>query len=732
MAAEVDLAGLPSGLLPGDGGAIRAALGREPNACEWRLFGVMWSEHCAYRHSRPLLGRFPSRGEAVVQGPGENAGLVDLGGGLGLAFKVESHNHPSAVEPYQGAATGVGGILRDILALGARPVALMDGLGLGPLDDAHAGWLAREIVAGVGGYGNAVGVPTVGGATRVDARFARSPLVNAMCAGLVDLDKVVYGRASAPGDLLVLLGATTGRDGVGGASFASEALDDDRKASRPQVQVGDPFAEKRLVEATLEAVAAGLVLGCQDMGAAGIVSSTTELCHRAGLGCELDLSAVPLRQPGMAAWEILLSESQERMLLAIAPDRLDGVRRIAGRWSLEAAVIGTVVAQPVYRVRMGDAAVADLPLDLLCEAPPAPLAPGRWPAPSPVEVPALAPDGIDAALARVLGDAAQRERVAIYETYDAMVGARTALGPPSGAALVALPGRQDAVAFSLDMNPSYGLADPYRAAALTVVEGVQNLAAVGARPLAVSDCLNLGDPTTPAGAAELDATIAGAAAACHALGVPVVSGNVSLYNETGDEGRMPPTFTTVVAGKVERLPSRPRLGFAGPGALLVRVGALAGHLGAGAYARALLGEAAGPAPAPDLEQAAAAARLVREAVTQGLVGFALDIWSGGLAAALVRGLWPARVGASLDLPEAAGGQLAACLFGEGAGRYLLEVEASDLAALREAARELGVELAPIGRVAAEPRLALAVAGRTVWETPLGPVWRTWRGGRDDG
>ncbi|MCL6595884.1 MAG: phosphoribosylformylglycinamidine synthase subunit PurL [Firmicutes bacterium] len=728
-AAEAGEATQVAGLLPGDLGRIRAGLGRAPSETELSLFSAMWSEHCAYRHSRPLLGRLPTRGEAVAQGPGENAGIVDLGGGLGLACKVESHNHPSAVEPHQGAATGVGGILRDVLSLGARPVALLDGLGFGPAEDAKAAWLARGVVEGVGAYGNAVGVPTVGGVTRYLPGYAHHPLLNAMCAGLVALDRVVYGRARRAGDVLLLLGATTGRDGVGGASFASEDLDADRTARRPQVQVGDPFAEKRLIEATLEAMAAGLVQGCQDMGAAGIVSSTSELCHRAGLGCEVDLDRVPLRQPGMAGWEILLSESQERMLLDVDPADVEAVAAIARHWSLEAAAIGRVLAEPVYRARRGGEVVADLPMALLCEPPAASLAPGPRPRRAAPPPPPPAPGEWGDVAVAVLTHPDVADKAEVYERYDSTVQAHTALGPPSGAAVLTLPGRSDGVALTLDMNPAYALADPHAAAALTVVEGVQNLASVGAEPLALTDCLNLGDPTTAAGAAELVASVDGLAEACRALGVPVVGGNVSLYNE-GPAGRMPPTVAVGMVGRVPRVEGRPARGLIRAGEVLLLVGPREGEVGGSVYARVRAGDEGAGAPAlPDYAAVARAAAFVRDARRRGLARYACDVWTGGLLAAVWRAAAAGGRGAEIDLEPMPADRLAAVLFGEGAGRYLVAASPTRARRLRERAAAAGLELHPLGSVRSAPGLAVRVGARLLFDVTAGRRSRRGEGRR---
>jgi phosphoribosylformylglycinamidine synthase II len=712
------------GLSPQDLRDIAAGLGRTPRLAELWLFSAMWSEHCSYRHSRPYLRHLTSAatGPQVVQGPGENAGILDLGGGLGVAVKVESHNHPSAVDPYQGAATGVGGILRDIAAMGARPIALLDGLFLGPAEDPHARWLSQGIVAGVGGYGNAVGVPTVGGLTCVDPGYVAQPLVNVMAVGLLPLDRMVRSRATQAGNLLVLLGARTGRDGVGGARFASEELHQGRLESLPAVQVGDPFAEKRLLDAMEEAVERGLIRSAQDMGAAGILSSTSELCYRGNLGCRLDLDAVPLRQEGLSAWEILLSESQERMLVEVCPQDLPAIQDLARRYGLEAAVLGEVEVGLRYRVRHQGRWEVDLPLPLLCEAPP--LLPPTFPPPPPSPSHDLPLAAEDVDLPRALVEVWEAMDLAdtqdVYERYDTTVGARTALGPPGGAAVLLLgEDRPDALAVSLDANARYALTDPRRAAALTVVEGVQNLAAVGAKALGITDGLNLPDPDTPYGRWALKASVEGLAEACRALGLPVVSGNVSMYNE-GPRGPVPVATVVGTVGILPRVEKALEAGFT-PGQVLVQVGDRCGWLGASVWDRWRHGQPTWAPPPVDYDQVQRAANLLREAHARGLVGFALDAWTGGLWGALVRGLGPKGAGAELTFPALPPPQRLKALLGEGPGRYLVGAAPEAAAALVALAREAGVPAQAVGQVTSHPHVRLRWKGEEPWCVDLSEV-----------
>ena len=468
---------------------IRSALGREPSDCELLVMGVMWSEHCCYKSSKPLLRRFPTQGESVVQGPGENAGVVDIGGGWGAAFKVESHNHPSAVAPYQGAATGVGGIIRDILAMGARPVAAMDGLCFGDADEARTARLARGIVSGVGGYGNAVGVPTIGGKTLYDRAYNGNPLVNAFCLGVVRLDGMAVASTACPGQKVLLLGSATGRDGIAGAAFASTELADDEKASRPQIQIGDPFEEKLLIEACLDLHEAGLIVSMQDMGAAGITSSSSEIAARSGVAIDLDLDAVPLREADMEAWEILLSESQERMLLVVLPEKVDEVLRRAGRWGLSCAVIGDVAEGDRWSARKGGSVVASLPASLIGEGAPEIL----WPSEEPADLEArwaVVPEEMDlpsdwaAETKRLMASPNLADKRWIYESYDSMVRLGTVAGPGGPLSLLRVKENGTLLALAMETDPWKTALDPYRGGAETVARALRALAVVGARPSA--------------------------------------------------------------------------------------------------------------------------------------------------------------------------------------------------------------------------------------------------------
>ncbi|MBE3555713.1 MAG: phosphoribosylformylglycinamidine synthase subunit PurL [Firmicutes bacterium] len=706
-------------------------LQRLPNPVELRLFGALWSEHCSYKHSRPFLRRFPTKGTAVVQGPGENAGILDLGQGMGLAMKVESHNHPSAIDPVQGAATGVGGILRDILAMGARPVALLDGLFFGPSDLPADRFLAEGIVTGVSSYGNAVGVPTVSGLTRIDAGYRGQPLVNAMAVGLVPLQRIVFGRAQRPGNLLVLIGATTCRDGVGGAAFASEKLRSDAAADRPAVQVGDPFAEKRLIEAILEAVEAGWLVSCQDMGAAGLLSSSAELCHKGGWGCRLELDHVPLRQQGLAAWEILLSESQERMLVEISKDIYPRLEALGERYQLQVAVVGEVTEAPRYVVYHHGECVADLPVGLLCEAPEVPVVSLSQesyllPQKGPLHPVSLAPISesaeIEKLLLCLLAHPRFRQKAAIYERYDSGVGGRTARGPGAGAAVLLTEEADEEVrsAFALTMtaNPRYAARDPYRGAALTVIEAVERLAAVGATPLGVTDCLNLGDPETPQGAVALDRTTAGAADACRMLGLPVVSGNVSLYNESA-LGAIPPTLVIGAAGRIDAWQPRSQEGCWQRGDRLWVAGSLAGSW-SGSMAEALLETPPEEIDLPflDVDYVLRTCAFVRTAWQAQLLSFAEPLWEGGLLVALAQETVESSLGVQVVLPSLTIAQAGAVLFGEGAGRFLLAAPAEVSAALTVQAQADGIQLTAIGTVGEEQEPQLTVAtgemGRLKW------------------
>jgi phosphoribosylformylglycinamidine synthase II len=636
---------------------ILSGLGREPFVTELAMLSLMWSEHCAYKHSKKLLRRLPTEGPAVLMGPGENAGVVDVGGGLGVAFKVESHNHPSAVEPFQGAATGVGGILRDVFAVGARPIAVLDSLRFGePAESERSRYLLDRAVGGIGHYGNSIGVPTVGGEIYFESSYEQNCLVNAMCLGLAPHERLIRSAAAGPGNVLVLLGALTGRDGIGGASvLASAELGEGDEAKRPSVQIGDPFAEKKLLECCLELLDSELLVSLQDLGAAGLTSSSAEMASKGGVGLDIDCARVPLREADMEPFEIMVSESQERMLCVVEPAQLDAVIAVCERWETLATPIGTVTDTRRLRVRFGEEVAADLPVEILVdECPlydlePAPPSGTLYAAAAAVLGPQT--DAGETLLA-LMGSANIASRLPVFEQYDPVVQSRTVRRPDEAdAAVLALP-TGEAIAVSIDGNGRRVACDPRRGAAEAVYECAANLACVGAEPLGLTNCLNFGNPEKPHVAWQLTEAVEGIRSACLALGVPVVGGNVSLYNEapTG------PIFPTPVVGMVGRLPDPSgagRLAFAQEDDVIALVGDFSGASGAGSELAKLRGEpVAGPLPALDAEAVRDAHATVRALVRAGAARSAHDIAEGGIAAALAECCVAGGVGATVALGPA--------------------------------------------------------------------------------
>ena len=731
------------GLTEPEYGLVVDALRREPNAVELGMFGAMWSEHCAYKHSRPLLGSLPSRGERVVVGPGENAGALDIGDGLAVVFKVESHNHPSAVEPYQGAATGVGGIIRDIFTMGARPIALLNSLRFGPLDpsedatgrtDAAAAtrnrYLLGGVVAGIAGYGNCIGIPDVGGEIGFDASYNGNPLVNAMCVGIARHDEITLARAAGPGNALLLVGASTGRDGIQGASFASATLGEDRDERRPAVQVGNPFLEKLLMEACLELSASESVVAMQDLGAAGLTCALAELSARGGCGAEVDLDLVPRREPGMTPYEVLLSESQERMLIVVRAGAEAGVQAVFDRYELHAVVIGRVIAEPMVRATAGGSLVCEVPGRALADdaprytppaAPPADLALRRS-----ERLDELAAESPTAAtLLELLGSPNVRSRKPIWRRYDHMNGTNTLVGPGAGdAALLRIKGTGRALALSLDGPGRLGALDPRLAGMAAVVEGALNVACSGATPIGITNCLNFASPERPAGYWELAEAVAGMAEACVALGLPIVSGNVSLYNETPDG----PILPTPVVGTVGLLDDRAR-------AVPMRwsEGDEIWLLGAPAWDAAALAASElawrrgrfGGEPSLDLPAAARLVGLLHHLGERALAAAAHDLSVGGLAVALARMTIASGVGASIVLPAEAAVVPMASLFGERGGRALVAIDAAAAGAFRAAARDDDVAALRLG-VASGDRLDIAIGSARLSNglDQLGAAWAT--------
>ncbi|WP_018111350.1 phosphoribosylformylglycinamidine synthase subunit PurL [Thermus igniterrae] len=691
--------------------AILKRLGREPNRVELFLFKVMWSEHCAYKNSRPLLKELPKEGEAVLQGPGENAGVVRIGEGWAVAFKIESHNHPSAVEPFQGAATGVGGIIRDIMSMGARPIALLDSLRFGPPEDERSRYLLKGVVSGIAHYGNAIGVPTVGGDLYFHEGYRENPLVNAMCLGLLREEHLKRSRASL-GRPIYYAGAKTGRDGIGGAAFASKELSEDKEEDRPAVQVGDPFLGKLLMEATLEAIQEDLVEGVQDMGAAGLTSSLSELAHKSGLGVELDLDRVPTRERGMGPIELLLSESQERMVLVPKEGKERELEEVFRKWGLDCVPVARTIPERVFRVLFRGEVVAEVPTEALAEAPTYVRLAQEDPEVKRLRetpIPPLAADPGETLL-QLLASPNLASREAVFERYDHQVGTRTALVPGKGdAAVLWVKGTRLGIAAKVDQNPRYSRLHPRLGAMHALAEASRNVSVVGAKPLAYTDGLNLGSPETPEGYHELQETIAGLKEASEALGLPVVSGNVSLYNESGGR-RIPPTAMVGVVGVLE-IDKRAEMGFRRPGEVVLLLGEEEGELGASEVLYLLTGQEVGHPPRIDLERERDVQEAIRELIALGLTQTAHDLAEGGLLVALAEMTFPYGLGATVEVRK---GGLAA-LFGEGASRILFTVPKERLAEATLRLETRGLPYRILGETGGKTLTVLTPEGVLEWE-----------------
>ncbi len=651
-----EAAALEHGLSAEEYALIVQRLNRPPNLVELGVFSVMWSEHCSYKSSRRHLKKLPTDGPQVVQGPGENAGVVDIGDGQVAIFKMESHNHPSFIEPFHGAATGVGGILRDVFTMGARPVALMDALRFGDPSHPKTKSLVAGVVAGIGGYGNCVGVPTVGGETNFHKGYNGNILVNAMAVGIADADKVFYARGAKPGQPIVYVGAKTGRDGIHGATMASAEFDEGSEEKRPTVQVGDPFKEKLLIEACLELMATDAIAAIQDMGAAGLTSSSVEMAEKGGIGVRLDLDAAPQRETGMSAYEIMLSESQERMLMILKPGREAEAEAIFRKWELDVAVIGQTTDDRRFVLVHGGVTVCDIPVSPLADDAPNYDRPHVRPKP-PAELDlSTVPEPRDygAALLTLMASPDIASKRWIWEQYDRTVMADTVDSSESGgnAAIVRIHGTNKALAITTDCTPRYCLADPYEGGKQAVAEAYRNLCAVGARPLAITDCLNFGDPTNPETMGQFAGCIDGMAEACRALDLPVVSGNVSLYNATDGVG-IPPTPAVGAVGLIEDLSKIGRVDGAQAGDTLYLLKGVRGAwpLGQSLYLReihGLEGERAGPPPPVDLEAEKRAGEFVRLVISEGLVNAVHDVSDGGAAVATTELLLASDVGIYMD------------------------------------------------------------------------------------
>lgn len=741
------------GLTPEDYNEIVRRMDRHPNRAELGMFGVMWSEHCCYRNSRPLLRMFPTEGPRILVGPGENAGVVDLGDGFRLAFKIESHNHPSAVEPFQGAATGVGGILRDIFTMGARPLALLNALRFGPLEDPRNAGLMEGVVAGIAHYGNCVGVPTVGGEVCFDSSYSGNPLVNAMALGLMETTEIVRSGASGVGNPVVYVGSTTGRDGMGGASFASAELSEASLDDRPAVQVGDPFLEKGLIEACLEAFKSGVVVAAQDMGAAGLTCSCAEMAAKGNLGIELNLDLVPARETGMTAYDFLLSESQERMLFVVEIGKEEELMERFRRWGLQAAVVGKVLQEQVVRVLQHGEVAAEVPAralaedtpinkrELLSEPPEEIQAHWRWQENSLLP---LAVDQVGTVLLQLLDDPTIASKKWVWRQYDHQVQANTVVVPGGADAAVlrlryqegpkAMQASERGVAATVDCPNRWVALDPERGGMAAVAEAARNLSCVGAEPIAVTDNLNFPSPETPTGYWQLAMACRGIAEACRILDTPVTGGNVSLYNDSrladGSVQPIQPTPVVGMVGLVKRLDRLVGLAWSKPSATALgdqlvllgmplntaasddRIG-----LGGSSYLQVVHGLCTGRPPRPDLSMEMQLQELLQAAIAAGLVSAAHDLSDGGLLVAVAEMALAAGCGAQLEISSTEL-PLQRLLFAEGGARVLVTVPAAELEAFAALCQARGFPQQPLGYVHAKEQLQLRLAGEEVFSLDL--------------
>jgi phosphoribosylformylglycinamidine synthase len=686
------------GLKPEEYQRIVELIGREPTLTELGIFSAMWNEHCSYKSSKIWLRTLPTTGDRVIYGPGENAGAVDIGDGEAVVFKMESHNHPSYIEPYQGAATGVGGILRDVFTMGARPIAALNALFFGAPDHPKTRHLVAGVVAGIGGYGNSFGVPTIGGMTVFDKRYNGNILVNAFAAGIARKDNIFTSKAEGVGRPVVYLGSKTGRDGIHGATMASAEFgvaDSDEK--RPTVQVGDPFSEKLLLEACLELMATGAVVAIQDMGAAGLTSSAVEMGAKGNLGVRLDLDKVPVREESMTAYEMMLSESQERMLMVLRPEKEAEAEAIFRKWGLDFAVIGETTDDLRFRVIHHGEEVANLPIKELGDQAPEYHRPYVEPAPpAPVDPTTIVePDDYDAALLKIIRSPDVASRRWIWEQYDHLVQGQTIQRPGGGAGVVRLPGGSKALAFAVDVTPRYCAADPYEGGKQAVAECFRNLSAVGAEPLAITDNLNFGNPERPAIMGQFVAAIRGIGEACTALSFPIVSGNVSLYNETNGVA-IPPTPAIAGVGLIRDAARMATLALKNEGDEILLVGRAGSHLGRSIYLREILRRDEGAPPPVDLTAEAYAGRLVRSLIDREEITACHDIADGGLLIALAEMALAGNLGATFSVPSPAT-QLA-WLFGEDQARYLVTCAPERVGLVMRAAASSKLPVTPIGTV----------------------------------
>ncbi|MCS0674253.1 phosphoribosylformylglycinamidine synthase subunit PurL [Cytobacillus firmus] len=701
---------------------IEKIIGRLPNYTEIGLFSVMWSEHCSYKNSKPVLSKFPTTGEKVLQGPGEGAGIVDIGDGQAVVFKIESHNHPSAIEPYQGAATGVGGIIRDVFSMGARPVALLNSLRFGELDTPRVRYLFKEVVAGIAGYGNCIGIPTVGGEVQFDSSYEGNPLVNAMCVGLIDHKDIKKGQAHGVGNTVMYVGAKTGRDGIHGATFASEELTDQSESKRPAVQVGDPFMEKLLLEACLELVQSDALVGIQDMGAAGLTSSSAEMASKAGSGIEMNLDLVPQRETGMTAYEMMLSESQERMLIVVKKGREQEIVDLFSKYGLEAVSIGKVTDDKMLRLTHQGEVVAELPVDALAEDAPVYHKPSSEPEyfrefqAMENEVPAV--EDYKETLVKLLQQPTIASKEWVYDQYDYMVRTNTVVAPGSDAAVIRIRGTRKGLAMTTDCNSRYMYLDPETGGKIAVAEAARNIICSGGQPMAITDNLNFGNPEKPEIFWQIEKAADGISEACRTLNTPVIGGNVSLYNETNGTA-IYPTPVIGMVGLVDDIDHVTTQSFKAAGDLIYLVGETEDEFGGSELQKMTYGKIFGKAPELDLEKEEKAQEQILKAIRSGLIASAHDVAEGGLAVAAAESLIGSTgLGADIKVK----GNATSALFSESQSRFLLSVKKEN----QEAFESL-VDATLIGEVTEAPILYISNEEGLLLAEQVDVLKQAWKG-----
>jgi phosphoribosylformylglycinamidine synthase II len=706
---------------------IVALIGRDPNLTELGIFSLMWSEHCSYKSSRVHLKKLPTRGKRVIQGPGENAGIIDIGGGLAVVFKIESHNHPSFIEPFQGAATGVGGILRDIFTMGARPIALLDSLRFGPLDDPKNRAIMDGVVAGISSYGNSIGVPTVGGEIYFHDCYAKNPLVNVFCLGLVEKGKIFYAKAEGVGNPVLYVGSKTGRDGIHGATMASAEFGKETEQKRPNVQVGDPFKEKLLLEACLEVMEKKLIIGIQDMGAAGLTCSTSEMAAKGGTGISINLDLVPKREEGMTPYEIMLSESQERMLLVARKEHVAEVQSIFAKWDLDAVDIGQVTGDGKLKVSFQGETVVDVPVDAVVNLCPAYRRPSAKPAgvrSSRKLSPPPPPKNFNQILTELLCSATIADKEWVFRQYDHMVQTNTVLLPGADAAVLRIKGQKTGLAMALDGNSVYSRLDPRTGGKVAVAEACRNLACVGAIPVGVTNCLNFGNPEKPEVMWQFKEVIEGMAEACDAFSIPVTGGNVSFYNDT--EGlSIYPTPVMGIVGLIDDIARTMSPGFKRQGDVIVLLGANRDELGGSEYLRTVFGMEEGAPPRIDFQEENKVQDVCRESISRSLVKSAHDVSEGGLAVCLAECclLSVPPIGCEVELADEL--RTDALLFGESQSRIVVSVSKAKLRSLLDLAHKKAVKAQVIGKTGGR-ELVIRHLDHRVVRVALKRLYESWK------